>query len=131
MATVWLYPPEILPLRARAKGASLAAAAEFLGNFVVVEITPPALQNIGYRTYVIFAVLNVVNAVVVWAFYPETAGLTLEGVDYLFMEPEGEREGGVERRAKYGLQWGVVRRAEEVRRGLKTKRKNGYEEGVT
>ena len=35
MATVWIYPPEILPLKLRAKGAALAAAADFLGNFVV------------------------------------------------------------------------------------------------
>ncbi len=33
MATVWIYLPEILPLKTRAKGASLAAAADFLGNF--------------------------------------------------------------------------------------------------
>ncbi|EED77707.1 predicted protein [Postia placenta Mad-698-R] len=50
MATVWVYPPEILPLKIRAKGSALAAAADFLGNFLVVEITPPALQNIGWRT---------------------------------------------------------------------------------
>jgi hypothetical protein len=47
MASVWRYPPEILPLKTRAKGVSLAAAAAFLGNFLVVEITPPALKNIG------------------------------------------------------------------------------------
>lgn len=28
MACVWIYPPEILPLKIRAKGASLAAAAD-------------------------------------------------------------------------------------------------------
>jgi len=36
----------------------------------------PALRNIGYKTYIIFAVLNIVNAIIVWAFYPETAGQT-------------------------------------------------------
>ena len=59
MATVWIYPPEILPLKTRAKGASLAASADFLGNFLVVEITPTALKNIGYKTYIIFAIFNV------------------------------------------------------------------------
>ncbi len=59
MATVWIYPPEILPLKTRAKGASLATAADFLGNFLVVEITPPALKNLGYRTYIILAILNI------------------------------------------------------------------------
>lgn len=35
MATVWIYPAEILPLKIRSKGAALAAAADFLGNFLV------------------------------------------------------------------------------------------------
>lgn len=35
MATVWVYPAEILLLRIRSKGAALAAAADFLGNFLV------------------------------------------------------------------------------------------------
>jgi len=112
MATVWIYPPEILPLKTRAKGASLAAAADFLGNFLVVEITPPALRNIGYKTYIIFAVLNIVNAIIVWAFYPETAGQTLESVDQLFVDEWVEEEvvGGkvpLVRRT----QWSVVRKA--------------------
>ncbi len=47
MATVWVYPPEILPLKIRAKGAALAAAADFLGNFLVVEVTPDGVKNLG------------------------------------------------------------------------------------
>jgi hypothetical protein len=117
MATVWIYPPEILPLKTRAKGASLAAAADFLGNFLVVEITPPALRNIGYKTYIIFAVLNIVNAIIVWAFYPETAGQTLESVDHMFI---GEWEDEVVVGEKVPLvrraQWSVVRRARAMRK---------------
>lgn len=54
----------------------------------VVEITPPALENIGYKTYIIFAVLNVVTAIICWVFYPETAGLSLESIDELFVKDE-------------------------------------------
>jgi len=68
MATVWIYPAEILPLKTRAKGPSVATAADFLGNFLVFEITPTALRNIGCKTYIIFAVLNIVNAIIIWAF---------------------------------------------------------------
>ena len=112
MATVWCYPPEILPLKIRAKGAALAAAADFLGNFIVVEITPPALQNIGYKTYIIFAVLNIVNAIVVWAFYPETAGSTLESVDFFFTNTE---EIETKRPFYHQFQWSVVYQAEEIK----------------
>jgi hypothetical protein len=92
MATVWIYAPEILPLKTRVKGASLAASADFLGNILVLEITPTALKNIGYKTYIIFAIFNVVNAIIVWCFYPEMAGQTLEGVDRLFVDKDGELE---------------------------------------
>lgn len=67
MATVWTYPPDILLLKIGAKGAALAAAADFLGNFIVVEITPTGLQNIVYKLYIVFAVLNITNAAIVWA----------------------------------------------------------------
>ena len=117
MATVWIYPPEILPLKTRAKGASLAAAADFLGNFLVVEITPPALKNIGYKTYIIFAILNIVNAGIVWAFYPETAGQTLESVDQLFVGMwEDEMVGGDEVPFMRRAQWKTVRRAKASRK---------------
>ena len=130
---MWIYPPEILPLKTRAKGASLAAAADFLGNFLVVEITPPALRNIGYKTYIIFAVLNVANAIIVWAFYPETAGQTLESVDKLFVgewEDEtvtvGEKVPFVHR-----AQWKVVRRARAMRKMRKGELgdENGLDQG--
>ena len=58
-ATVWVYPSEILPLKLRQKGSSISTAANWICNYVIVQITPPAIDNIGWRTYVIFAVLNV------------------------------------------------------------------------
>ncbi|KAF7862561.1 hypothetical protein EAF04_007434 [Stromatinia cepivora] len=119
MATVWIYPPEILPLKIRAKGASLAAAADFLGNFLVVEITPPALENIGYKTYVIFAVLNVANAAIVWCFYPETAGQSLETLDRLFVGTGLDFNEDYEcANGKFAgkLQWSMVRKAKDLGR---------------
>lgn len=35
MTTSWVYPSEILPLKLRAKGNGIAAAANYLGNFLV------------------------------------------------------------------------------------------------
>jgi hypothetical protein len=85
-------PPEILPLKIRTKETSLATSTSFLGNFLVVEITPTALKNIGYKTYIIFAIFNVVSATIVWCFCPETAGQTLESADRLFVDKDGEWE---------------------------------------
>ncbi|KAI9666451.1 MAG: hypothetical protein M1821_004387 [Bathelium mastoideum] len=111
MGCVWVYPPEILPLKIRAKGAALAAAADFPGNFLVVEITPPALQNIGYKTYLIFAVLNLANAVIVWCLYPETSGLPLERIDELFITAIPEAHEAVKTPIWRRMQWVVVERA--------------------
>ena len=118
MATVWIYPAEILPLRLRAKGAALAAAADFLGNFLVVEVTPPGLKSLGWKFYIVWAVLNVANAIIVWLFYPETGGLPLEAVDGLFVETldgatagDGEREGRRDRKWYQKMQWDVVPRS--------------------
>lgn len=123
------YPPEILPLKIRARGASLAAAADFCGNFLVVEITPKSLENIGWRTYIIWAVLNIVNAIIVWLFYPETAGIPLEKIDLLFTGQAGVLADG-ERQAFYRkLQWSIVGRASREVKRHKMLRK-GFEDNM-
>ena len=83
-ATVWVYPSEILPLRLRQRGSSVSTASNWIFNYLVVQITPPAITNIGWRTYIIFAVLNALWVPIIYHFFPETKGLELEDVDRLF-----------------------------------------------
>jgi len=87
-ATVWVYPPEIMPLRFRQLGTALSSASNWIFNFVVVMITPPAIQNVGWRTYIIFAVFNAAWVPIFYFFYPETKGLQLEDVDRMFSKEE-------------------------------------------
>lgn len=47
---------------------------------MVVMVTPPAFANIGYQTYIIFAVINAFMVPCVYFFYPETAYRSLEEV---------------------------------------------------
>lgn len=93
----------------------------------VVQITPPAIHNIGYKTYIIFAIFNFVNAYIVWAFYPETAGLTLESVDDLFRRDDSETPAGTH---KSRLQWSVVSKAAATVERVKKDRAAGVEGGV-
>ena len=51
---------------------------------MIVQITPIAIDNIGWRTYIIFAVLNTCWVPIIFFFFPETKGLELEAVDALF-----------------------------------------------
>lgn len=135
MGCVWVYPPvgppdgkvikemlttkpqEILPLKIRAKGAALAAAADFLGNFLVVEVTPPGIKNLGYRFYIVWAVLNIANATIVWLFYPETAGIPLEQIDFLFTDDTSVNEMNEKQPFYRKMQWSIVAKASaEVKR---------------
>ncbi|KAH8778025.1 sugar transporter-like protein [Hyaloscypha finlandica] len=77
-ATVWVYPSEILPLRLRQRGSGVSTACNWIFNYMIVQITPPALNNIGYKTYIIFAVLNACWVPIIYLFFPETKGLELE-----------------------------------------------------
>lgn len=61
--------------------------------FTVVQITPIATQNIQWRTFVIFAVFCALWVPIVYCFFPETNGLELEDLDYLFVK--GGITGGV------------------------------------
>ncbi|KAK9362935.1 general substrate transporter [Lipomyces starkeyi] len=87
-STGWVYPSEILPLRLRAKGSAISTAANWISNFIVVEFTPPAIENIGYRTYIIFTIFNACFLPIVWFWFKETKGLSLEDVDLLFADEQ-------------------------------------------
>lgn len=60
----WLYPPEILPLKIRSKGASLSTATNWAFNFLVGELTPVLQEWIQWRLYLIHAFFCVVSFVV-------------------------------------------------------------------
>jgi sugar porter (SP) family MFS transporter len=91
-SAVWVYPSEVLPLRLRAKGSALSTASNWICNFLIVEITPPAIQNIGYKTYIIFSVLNACFVPVIAFYFKETKGLSLEEVDLLFANDQAIAE---------------------------------------
>jgi hypothetical protein len=92
-ATVWVYPSEILPLRLRQRGSSVSTACNWIFNYMIVQITPIALNNIGYKTYIIFAVLNSCWVPIIYFLFPETKGLELEDVDRLFAKDDEARQG--------------------------------------
>jgi len=51
----WLYPPEILPLSIRSKGASLSTATNWAFNWLVGELTPVLQELITWRLYLMHA----------------------------------------------------------------------------
>lgn len=80
----WLYPPEIMPLAFRAKGASLATATNWSFNWLVGELTPILMEKIGWRLYIILAFFALLALITVYFGYPETSGVPLEEIGALF-----------------------------------------------
>ncbi|GIK00019.1 hypothetical protein Aspvir_004032 [Aspergillus viridinutans] len=80
----WLYPAELSPLRTRAKANAISTCNNWLFNFTVVMITPVMIEHIGWGTYLFFAAWNAFFIPVIWFFYPETAGRSLEEIDLIF-----------------------------------------------
>lgn len=76
-----LYPTEINSQAMRTKGAALGTATNWIVNFMVVEITPPGIQSLGWKFYIIWTVFNGAFVPIVYFLYPETAGRTLEDLD--------------------------------------------------
>ncbi|KAI0427744.1 hexose carrier protein [Xylaria sp. FL1042] len=82
----WLYPTEINSLPMRTKGAAVATMTDWITNFLVVEVTPIGIQNLGWRFYIIWTVINAVTLPLIWAFFPETANRSLEDLDAYYRD---------------------------------------------
>ncbi|KAG9252852.1 general substrate transporter [Emericellopsis atlantica] len=80
----WVYTGEIFPNRIREAGVALATATQWLFNFVFSQATPHAVENLGWKTFVMFSVFNFALVVFVWFFIKETKGKSLEQMDELF-----------------------------------------------
>ncbi|PQE21657.1 sugar transporter protein [Rutstroemia sp. NJR-2017a WRK4] len=92
-AIPWCYSAEILPLKARAKGTSLAVLNNWLWVFVIVMVTPTMVSSITWKTYLVFMCCNFAFIPMIYFWFPETKGLSLEEIDYLFIK-ESTREIG-------------------------------------
>lgn len=74
----WVYVSEIFPTRLRAYGVGTASATQWLFNFCVTKFTPAAINNIGWKTFIMFGVFCFANACFAFFFVRETKGITLE-----------------------------------------------------
>lgn len=53
------------------------------------------ITNVGYKSYIIFAAINLAAIHMVYFFFPETARLPLEAVDLLFSPVEDGSQPGI------------------------------------
>ncbi|KAF5856022.1 hypothetical protein ETB97_008009 [Aspergillus alliaceus] len=88
----WALPSEVFPNATRSKGVALSTNTNWLSNFIVGIATPPMMDNIGYRTYIFYAVWCVLAGVWAFASAAETSGKTLEEIDDVFGDTNGHEE---------------------------------------
>ncbi|KAJ7717524.1 putative MFS sugar transporter [Mycena maculata] len=90
LGLAFLYSSEIAPLSVRTPITALSTTSTWLFNFTVVEATPTGFNSLGYKYFIIYAVINwFLILPTVYFFFPETQGLHLESVDRIFLESKG------------------------------------------
>jgi len=78
---IWVYISEIFPNKVRAKGQSLGSFAHWAAAAAISWIFPVlAGNNGGGWAFSIFSAFMLVQFIVVWKFFPETKGKTLEQI---------------------------------------------------
>ncbi|KAG5352006.1 hypothetical protein C0989_004201 [Termitomyces sp. Mn162] len=91
-------------LSMRNKGAALGTASNWYGvtplsisielifqidrisNYMVVQITPIGIANLGWKFYLIWMSFNAIFVPLIWFVYPETANRHLEDIDKLYRD---------------------------------------------
>ncbi|KAM0325137.1 hypothetical protein ACHAQA_007676 [Verticillium albo-atrum] len=83
-STTWVVGSELLPVTLRSKGMALATFCNGVASIVMSQITPIAMDTIGWRYYAVFIACNILAGYVYMFHLPETKGLTLEEIGALF-----------------------------------------------
>ncbi|CAG85177.1 DEHA2B05060p [Debaryomyces hansenii CBS767] len=80
----WIYPPEINPMKTRTVASAVSTCTNWLTNFGVVMFTPIFIAQSTFGCYLFFALMNYTFIPIIFFFYPETAGRSLEEIDIIF-----------------------------------------------
>jgi len=79
-AVIWVYISEIFPNRVRARGQALGSFTHWFWAAAVSWTFPVIAEASGALAFAFFAVMMVVQFVLVWRFLPETKGVSLEEI---------------------------------------------------
>ncbi|EXJ89880.1 hypothetical protein A1O3_02947 [Capronia epimyces CBS 606.96] len=80
----WFYTAELFPTHLRSKGMVVGTGTYALSSLVWVMSGPTAIKNIEWRFFLIFIILNVLSAIIIWIWFPDTKGKSLEEIAALF-----------------------------------------------
>jgi MFS family permease len=80
---VWVYLSEIFPTRVRGKGQSLGSGTHWIMNAILSLVFPIIAERSGAYPFAFFAVMMVLQFIVVLRFFPETKRASLEQVQHM------------------------------------------------
>ncbi len=88
-AVIWVYIGEVFPNAVRSKGQGVGNASHWIMNTLIALEFPVLVAHIGRNApFTFFAVMTVVQFVVVLLAYPETKGQTLEDLQRRLVRAE-------------------------------------------
>ncbi|KAH7171003.1 general substrate transporter [Dactylonectria macrodidyma] len=83
-ATVWMWTAEIFSANVRSQAIGMASQCQNVANTVFQQFFPKFLQKVGLKCLFFFMAVNLLLAVFVYFFIPETKGIALEQMDVIF-----------------------------------------------
>jgi MFS transporter, SP family, xylose:H+ symportor len=79
-AVIWVYLAEIFPNRVRARGQALGSFTHWVWAAAVSWTFPIVAEASGGLAFAVFGAMMALQFVMVWAFLPETKGVSLEEI---------------------------------------------------
>lgn len=86
------YPLEVVTTQMRAKTWAFVLLTIQVASIFGSYVNPIALKNIGWKFYIYYCVWVLIVFLVVYFFFVETAGPTLEELAYLFEDEDSKKE---------------------------------------
>ncbi|KAK3110266.1 hypothetical protein LTR53_015619 [Teratosphaeriaceae sp. CCFEE 6253] len=83
-ATQYLYMSEIFPTSVRGQGTAVGMANQFAAQIIILVAGPIALNDIGWKFFLVMACPTAVYIPVIYFFFPETRQLSLEDINAEF-----------------------------------------------
>jgi MFS transporter, SP family, arabinose:H+ symporter len=77
-AVIWVYISEVFPTKVRSKGQSLGSSSHWIMNAAIAFTFPLLAKSSGAYPFMFFSGMMVLQFFVVFFFYPETKGVSLE-----------------------------------------------------
>ncbi|KAJ5960484.1 Major facilitator superfamily domain general substrate transporter [Penicillium vulpinum] len=84
--TMYLYVSEIFPTEIRPIGMGFSLFGQFAATLILLQTAPMGFGSVGWKYYLVIICWSAFFIPVIYFFFPETAGLTLEEIAQNFGE---------------------------------------------